>query len=164
MFYVLFGYVILHEVQLKVVKREIKRSIKNKVPLQHLTKIVIHKNNQDLLNWKDDHEFKMGQEMFDIVYFIKKADTTIYFCINDKQEKKLFENLEKNFSLLFAGNKNNKNSSQILIKALSFKYTLPSNGVSHFNNYKISHYPNFNIISLNDITLQQLTPPPQILS
>ncbi len=46
------------------------------------------------LQWLDEHEFRYRGHAYDLVHHYATADTHYYVCINDKEEDRLFRNLE----------------------------------------------------------------------
>jgi hypothetical protein len=55
--------------------------------------VAFSENEIRQVNWVDDHEFEWQNEKYDVVKKSSLAHGVIYFCINDKLEKKLSADL-----------------------------------------------------------------------
>ncbi|MBI4535318.1 MAG: hypothetical protein HY708_03505 [Ignavibacteriae bacterium] len=93
--YNIVGYLAVFGVLQYRVKQEIKQVIKASVPADELIVIAVKEGEEYILDWIEDHEFRLNGKLFDIVRQQVSSDTTYYFCINDVQEEKLFENLDE---------------------------------------------------------------------
>lgn len=77
-----------------LIRKEIKYQIKQNIPDDKLTLIVITEHNKNELLWKHSKEFRYHGIMYDIV---RKSDTekaTYYYCIADFKETTLFASLD----------------------------------------------------------------------
>lgn len=106
------GYYLVFKVAQIEIKKEIKREIKLGLQSEELS--VIRFSNSEIKNiiWvKKNKEFIYLDQMFDIVKSISEDNYITYYCINDKQEKKLFKDLEQQVLKQIENNKNSKNNS-----------------------------------------------------
>lgn len=77
------------------IRKEIKSHIKHGLSEDELQSISFTPELSADMIWMKDHEFSLHGEMFDIVYRDTCPDGSIQlYCINDKQEKVLFEHLD----------------------------------------------------------------------
>ncbi|WP_153796353.1 hypothetical protein [Foetidibacter luteolus] len=77
-------------------RKEIKQQIKRDVPVRELTAIHISRDGKDELEWfEEGKEFHYHNMMYDVVKTEQSADSIVYYCINDVQEKSLFAFLDK---------------------------------------------------------------------
>lgn len=91
----LVGVTILFRVRQFQIRREIKSQIMQGVPDNELCAISVNKANASELFWLEGHEFFYQGAMYDVVRKTVLNDTeTVYYCINDVLEKKLFTNLD----------------------------------------------------------------------
>lgn len=92
------GYYIVFKATQYAIKKEIKNIIKQGVPDKDFSLIKVAAadfQKRAALEWLDKKEFRYQGQMFDVVRYNTCNDTTYYYCINDKQEEKLFSNLDK---------------------------------------------------------------------
>jgi hypothetical protein len=96
--YNLAGYLVVFSVRQNLVRSEIKRTIKESVPLSEFIQFVFHTeslgNGMQNLQWIDDHEFRYAGGMYDIVRSHTAGDSTFFLCVNDVQEEVLFADLD----------------------------------------------------------------------
>lgn len=106
--YTLVGFYPVFLLRQHLVKNEIKQRIKQAVPENELSYIAINAENTGKIIWKNDHEFTYKGNMYDVVRVEKSsAGETVYCCINDIQEKRLFANLKTQIQNNFEGNNRN---------------------------------------------------------
>ncbi|MBN8703754.1 MAG: hypothetical protein J0M08_11870 [Bacteroidetes bacterium] len=88
------------------IKHEIKQKIKKSIPDDELTTFTLSKVEYENLEWIEKKEFRLNGNMYDVVKkTIHINGTIILHVINDKKEKELFVNLEKQIQ------QNDKNSA-----------------------------------------------------
>ena len=88
------GINIIFPVQQYLIKKEIKRKIKNSLTANELTLITVDSSNEKEVDWEDGKEFHYRGNMFDVVKKKENQNGSVsYFCINDTQEKELFVNI-----------------------------------------------------------------------
>lgn len=77
------------------IRREIKKEIKNQVPENELVKISFTLSELCTIKWEETgKEFWYKGNIYDVVKKITCGDIINFYCINDRQEKMLFANLE----------------------------------------------------------------------
>lgn len=140
-------------------KKEIKTRIKQGVPESELTCF----NASKAINSHSFEWIKTGKEFFylDNLYDIVKTDVidgkVIFKCINDKQEKQLFANLESILKKSTGNQKDTQNNSSSFFSSL---YDLnPRAQYSFYTQVEIlqTHLPSQKIASLFQLVL---APPP----
>ncbi len=166
-FYLLFsifiyqigGYFIGFSIMKYSIKSEMKIKIKkslNANEYQFFNFIIISKEKS--FKWEEsDKEFWYNGRIYDIVKIEKSG---ILKCIDDIQEKKLFQNLESYVNDFFEKNSNGKKSMQT-INSLFFALFLPSKEIVIPQRYCISTTSIFDrlIIRNSDRTLSVVSPP-----
>jgi hypothetical protein len=96
--YNILGYMVVFQSYRYAIRKEVKRRIKNAVPENEL--IVIRLTAEDMRSGKngykkiDKNEFRLSDKLYDIVRRSTTGDTTLFYCINDKQEEQLFSNID----------------------------------------------------------------------
>ncbi len=89
------GYIVTFKILQYQVKKEIKTKIKQHLNASQLTTITIGKKQLKSIIWAEkDREFYYCDELYDIIRVIEDSSTVTYYCINDKKEEALFENLD----------------------------------------------------------------------
>ena len=115
------------------------------------------KNNEINFKWIHSREFKLNDELYDIVKRNEDEVNYYLYCINDKKEKELELKIEENVEKNTANNKITQNQLQnILIFIQPFVYNPQINRFNkdftlnslYINNYK-------------SVTTEIITPPPQ---
>jgi len=142
------------------IRKEVKREIKMKLNDSELQSIVFNKSELSRINWvKTDKEFIHHDELFDVVKTAETATTITFYCINDKQEKQLFANLDEHINKHISKNKSAKKNT---LKSFDDKNKISQdfNSLEAVNYFAvINHQTAYNII-LNSIKLPLSTPPP----
>lgn len=79
-----------------LVRREVKRRIKESVPQNELHNFKFLSTEVANLDWvKPKKEFRLGEHMYDVVTKTVVGDSTYFSCINDVKEKNLFAHLDE---------------------------------------------------------------------
>ena len=165
--YNILGYIVVFQSYRFSIRREVKRKIKNALPESEL--IVIRLTAEDMLNGKnaykkiDKNEFRLSGKLYDIVRRSTKGDTTLFYCINDKQEEQLFSNLDAHIKRHLDNSGPTRQRSDLLIKiivkqALLNHYTFQLPDVYSYA-YDVANIP-LPEFSLPDIP----APPPEFFS
>lgn len=106
------GYYVFFKIAQIEIKKEIKKEIKLSLESEELTIIKFLNSEINTLHWiEKNKEFIYHDQMFDIVKSSSDSNETTFYCINDKQEKKLFQNLEEQVLKQIETNKNSKSNS-----------------------------------------------------
>ena len=109
------------------IKREIKREIKKGVPaedyiLVKLTDYDIDNEKNGFRYFDDDKEFRYNNSMYDIIKKKVVNDTNYFYCINDKKEEILFQNIDllvkNNLDTNIPAKKHSEAISWLIIKGL----------------------------------------------
>jgi len=100
------GYYFVYTIYQFIIKEEIERELLSHIPDSSL-ELVIAEDHADKLDWEEKNkEFSLNGEMYDVVRIEKKDGKTHLYCLNDKKEKELLDNLVK------AVNKNSDNKKE----------------------------------------------------
>lgn len=106
------GYYVFFKVAQSKIKSEIKKELKLNLNANELTLIQFRSEEINKIHWMEKgKEFIYNNQMFDIVKSTNNNGIITYYCINDKQEKKLFQHLEEQVLKQIEQNKNSKNNS-----------------------------------------------------
>jgi hypothetical protein len=105
------GYYLTFLVQRNKIKKEIKRQIKNSVPDNSLTRISFSVSSPGP-EWTDENEFLWHGMMYDVVRTEIKNGNITYWCINDRQEEKLFAGLTDHINRHMKDQSSDKNKPQ----------------------------------------------------
>lgn len=107
-----------------------KLFIKQGLPENELTMILVTPENRNLLDWEEDHEFRYKGTMYDIVKIKTVCETsTIYYCIKDNEETKLFAQLDEEVDKRMNADRNGSDSLKNLFKLLSNVYYSQQNTI-----------------------------------
>lgn len=121
------GYFIAFKVLQYQVRKEIKSEIKQQLSRSDLTTIAIKKAKKNAILWEEENkEFYYGGALYDIVKSCETNDSIFYYCINDKQEEILFDNLEEHIDRYVTTDEFSKN--------LAAKKLISPNIKLYFNN------------------------------
>ena len=110
-----------HKVYIKLL---VEKEYKNRK--SETTLVVFTKEQLKYAEWEDDREFFLGDEKFDVVKITDSGSTKMYYCINDKEEKELFMNLDKS-------EKQNNILEEVIKKFCLNEYQLDFIGVQDMN-------------------------------
>lgn len=89
--WILFGVPYKFVFDQKLIRKEIKQRIKQGVPESEMFVFNLKSLHSDAnVEWVNSHEFKKGNQLFDVV----RTEGDLLYCINDTQEEKLFSNLD----------------------------------------------------------------------
>jgi hypothetical protein len=145
------------------IKKQIKTYIKEGVPKNQMNTFLFSKNQFKQINWiKANKEFKIGENYYDIVWSkTNKNNEIILFCVNDKQETKLFQHLntflDKNL-----GKNNQTNSLAFVFQILNSPFVISDLNLPFylidFNEKKINY--TFYTNSLSEGNYFIFLPPP----
>jgi hypothetical protein len=104
------GNFIAYYIQLWQVKNEIKKELLAGIPEYDLEVI----SNTGNIQWEEEgKEFYLNEELYDVVKTKQYNRHIYYYCLNDKKEKLLLKNFEKQLKTSHNQDKN-KNSKQPL--------------------------------------------------
>jgi len=89
------GYYFIYIIHQHIIKEEIERELLTHIPDSSLELVIVedHSNN---LEWEEEgKEFSLNGDMYDVVRIEVKNGKTYLYCINDKKEKEILNNLVK---------------------------------------------------------------------
>jgi hypothetical protein len=114
---------VVFDIMIYQTKSEIKKKIKRGIPDQKLHQLSFSSKHQP--NWtKIGKEFQFNGRLYDVVKTKKDGVQIIYYCINDKEESRLFAKLGTLVIKEFSHKKNPKGTS--LISVLKAFYVVKS--------------------------------------
>ena len=153
----------VYKIQLYRIRREIKHQIKAGIPESELHVLNLTRDEYEHLEWeRPDIEFRMGNDMFDIVRSRIIGRTIQLQCVNDEEEAVLFARLDELTRKKMEQESKAPNSPahkvfkvlKLLYVSTGFNKTLTyfvGNHLRHFTNLKYSYSSPY---------LEVLTPPP----
>ena len=159
------GYYVFFKIAQIEIKREIKKEMKLSLQLEELTIIKFRTSDINSIHWiEKNKEFIYHDQMFDIVKSSSNINETTFYCINDKQEKKLFQNLEEQVLKQIENNKNSKSDSSKknadnIVKTYFFEEFI-SFLFQGSSPYTYNHYSK----SYTSVDVLISTPPPRFLN
>lgn len=155
--YLLFLY------QRHEVRQSIKQQIKQNIPEQSLLTLTFQDNSKDWCEivWLNDHEFIYQDQFYDVISKDCGVQGQIILkCINDKQEERLFQNLDiliNDRMEAERGIKGNIGPAFLLLTYfLNEAFQLPS----HSDYQPVQHLPEL-MARLTEAYLDIATPPPR---
>ena len=162
--YNLSGYYLTFEVNRQQVRKEIKNKIKNSAPDSDLVTIRILASDQNSLFWtKKGREFRYKGDMYDVVKCSQKEDSIVYKCIRDAKETKLFADLDKHVQQHLYDNPRRTKEMQNIFKKLVqsiFVVNEPKDDLLSLGSVDLEYF--FNKCQYQSITIDKLSPPPQV--
>ncbi len=156
------GLYIVHYVHWAEIRQEIKIKLKNSVPKDELTKIVVSSANAQELQWTRKNEFSYNGKMYDVVSSIKTDSVTTHLCISDEKEDELFKNLEDLVNNELGKKSKEKNTSKkasyffkLFCDTIGNEQCMLTNSEFRFNAFRKVFYTN--------PALKLFAPPPENL-
>ncbi len=156
------GYYVFFKIAQIEIKKEIKKEIKLSLQNDELTVITFLNSDINTIHWiENNKEFIYHNQMFDIVKSSSNNNETTFYCINDKQEKKLFQNLEVQILKQIEHTKNSKSDSSKknadnIVKTYFFEELISS----LFHDSSSSNFKHFTK-SYTSVDVLISTPPPR---
>jgi len=159
--YNIFGFYYYFIYKQNSVRSEIKTQIKNNVPQNQLIVLKFTKEQTTKLSFIKKNEFRLNGKMYDIVKTTIKNNIITYYCINDTQEEKLFENLNEQVSNNLNNILHKNTSKKNHIKSIKDLFIKEYNDL--YNNRLISFKINYLLSeNINCRSISPLVPPPKI--
>jgi hypothetical protein len=93
----LSGYFIVFKIEEFAIEREMKAYIKKNISDIELEKVIIADSviaSSSCFRYTEENEFVYNGKYYDVVRKTSDIGMTIFFCINDSDEEKLFESLQ----------------------------------------------------------------------
>lgn len=157
------GYYVVHLCLQKKIRKEIKYRIKQSVPREELVIIRYSDENADDFQWIHPKEFRYKNNMYDVVSFELSPDgATLYQCITDFQESKLFANLNQWVKDHMNSNSAASKSSNLFSSFIGGLFPPPVNDNLPLINAESIHWINKNS-SYFPPQITKNTPPPKSL-
>lgn len=122
------GYYIVFSILQHQVRKEMKALIKSELPDEKMEIIIIPDSEilsgKSTLTFIKKNEFYYKGNLYDIVKRTRGENSSIFYCINDKQEEKLFAGLDDHIRSNMDKNTNAKSKSVQIAKNI-IKEALP---------------------------------------
>jgi hypothetical protein len=158
------GYYIAFTAVQYQIKSEVKSEMMIDLSLDKLTSVTVNTTDQSKIQWfEDGKEMEFNGERYDIVKSTKNNKSTTYYCIDDKQEETLFENLDKHINTHIAANKPLKNQAAKNLENDVVKIYFSNQFSFIFNDNTSSQQGSFLYNSINYISslIEPNSPPPE---
>jgi hypothetical protein len=89
------GYYFIYTIHQHIIKEKIEKELLTHIPDSSLD-VVIAEDWNNKLEWEEEgKEFSLNGEMYDVARIEVKDGKTYLYCINDKKEKEILNNLVK---------------------------------------------------------------------
>ena len=89
------GYYFIYTIHQHIIKEEIERELLAHIPESSL-EVIIAEQVADKIVWEEKNkEFSLDGILYDVARIEKKEGKTFLYCINDKKEKQLLDDLAK---------------------------------------------------------------------
>lgn len=159
----ILGYVVVFKISQIQIKKEVKRELKSKIKRSELHLISVNQNDFDQINWVEEgKEFILNNKMYDIVKRETSGNTILIYCIDDKQEKALFANLEDHISRHISDNKSSS-KREIKINDTPIKYFQTWTFSTALRFPKNIIHSSQKLFSIQEFNIGPNTPPPRFL-
>lgn len=167
-FFVLYLFVIswlpniIFKYQQSIVRKEIKKQIKNGVPENQRVTFYLDELESDKTNrkWMHQNEFKYKGEMYDVL----KRDTCngrlILICLHDVKESGLFSKLDESVKKEMGNNKPFNNNKKLLSSFFNSLYNQKNNNHKFLFFIQKHVFSNY-IENYNSIDTEPIIPPPK---
>jgi hypothetical protein len=153
------GYIAVFRLEQHRVRKEVKALLKSRIPESSLTVIRFSPSALEELEWIEPHEFRYKGQMYDVVRRSTEASGILVFhCINDKQEERLFANLDAHIALHLEHGKEEKNNKKEAFKT-GKEYFLQHTYLGFPQYCEAATFPSFRLYAVNG-TRKVPVPPP----
>ena len=149
------GYYFIYTIHQYIIKEEVEREMLKKIPESSL-EVFIAEQYGDRIEWREeDKEFSIDGVLYDVARIKRSGGKTFLYCINDKKEKQLLDNLVK------AVNKNHDNKRGRNIKPVlpDLVFINPPESPGFFS---VSSQYGFFKVSLVSFYKEIYSPPPKV--
>lgn len=144
-------------------RKIIKEQIEAGVPKNKLHFFSFSEEEYKQIDWtRQDKEFRLGNQMFDIVHVEKTNNSIQLYCINDVEETALFAHLDSIVRQKMAQESTTPNTPlSNAVKILKLVYLVEKNDILlPYHSPQIRHnFPKI-IVFYNSPHIETLTPPP----
>jgi len=148
------GYYFIYTVHQYIIKEEVERELLTHIPESSLEVFVAEELGDKILWEEENKEFSIDGVLYDVARIKKSEGKTFLYCLNDKQEKQLLDNLAKAVNANH-GNKQEKNSIKSLLTDL---VCMNDQELSTFFSVS-STYSRFNVILVSSFEEINIPPP-----
>ena len=147
------GYYFIYTTHQHIIKEQIEKQLLANIPESSL-EIINAEQFADKIEWEEKgKEFSLDGILYDVVRIKKTDGKTLLYCINDKKEKQLLDNLAK------AVNKNNDNKQgRNNIKSLLLDLVCMSEEAESKTFSVPSTYSSFNVTLIS--SFEEINSPP----
>jgi hypothetical protein len=158
------GYYFVFKILQNNIRKEMKTLIKSTISEDETETIII--SDSEMLSpsssfkFLKKNEFTYKGKLYDIVHRKKENGINTFYCINDKQEEKLFSGLHEFIKFNMDNNIPVKNKLNSLIKNI-VKEAIPDNLRSSFNDFSISDMFFTYRSNFTEQFISVLSPPPK---
>lgn len=136
---------IAFKVEQAQIRKAIKHQIKAGIPESELHYFCLSQKDYQQLDWvREDIEFRVGTNMYDIVRSENENDSISLYCVNDKEEAVLFAELDDVVKKQMEGDANSPSGKGS--KTLNLVYIVPN---FHFSLVVCSFFDPANFSEIN---------------
>jgi hypothetical protein len=105
------GYYFIYSFQQHLIKERMEKELLSRIPESSL-ELIIAENYGNKIVWEEKNkEFSIDGVLYDVAKIKKTGGKTYLYCINDKKEKELLDNLVKAVRSSSENSNSNKHSS-----------------------------------------------------
>jgi predicted transcriptional regulator len=108
------GYYFIYTIHQYIIKEKIEKELLTNIPESSLEVFVAEELGNKIVWQEDNKEFSIDGVLYDVARIKRTDGKTFLYCINDKQEKQLLDNLAKAVNANH-GNKQEKNNIKSLL-------------------------------------------------
>lgn len=110
------GYYFIYSFQQHLIKEKMEKELLAKIPESSLEVIVAEEHGTKIVWEEKNKEFSLDGVMYDVASIKKLDGKTYLYCINDKKEKELLDNLVKAVRSANDNNNNRQSGNSIKIQ------------------------------------------------
>ena len=145
------GYYFIYTIHQHIIKEQIEKQLLANIPDASL-EIINAEQFAEKIEWEEKgKEFSLDGILYDVVRIKKSDGKTFLYCINDKQEKQLLENLAKAVNANHSSKQEKNNIKSLLVDLVCMNdeeqstfFSVPS-AYSRFNVILVSSFEEINI-------------------
>jgi hypothetical protein len=101
--YNIFGYFVVFQVNRSQARSEMRKKIAGR-GVQVLALEIVNPENDPSFRRIDTREVELNNQLYDVVYELKKGGSTIFYCIRDTREEVLMEGMRNAAKTKYAQN------------------------------------------------------------
>lgn len=156
------GYWAIFHIQKNSIKKEIKRKMLQKIPIEELTCLSFKSKTAEQIFWIEDNEFYYNGNMYDVVRTVRNKQGQItYYCINDTKEA----NLKNTLAIYIDRHMKDdipKNNRQNFISKIIKEYTLQTSLLYSHSTVIILEFTNCSTSIKNGFYRLLIQPPEKV--